>query len=246
MKLLQIAPLLLALSSPAFSALYSSGHGDVGIAYEDEGSGPEFFFHYHLASTATVDGMTVGNPPDGQEYEPSEITVNVAESTRVTMPNNTALNTGTGVAAGGDLWILPASQNVAVPFLGIATEELDSDFGDITFALGAVTSPSGTGNFSLWDIGSFGSPSFRFSTNDPSGTLNGDNTLIMGTGNHAHFNWGFSEAGTWNVEMTVSGTHVDDGFLSSTRNFTFAVVPEPTSALLLSLGSLVLLRRRRA
>lgn len=246
MKIKLIAPLLLALSSPAFSAVYSAGHGDIGIAYE--GSGPVFFFHYHLGSTATLDGVPVGNPPDGEEFEPSDITLLVPQSTMLTMPNNATLNNGTGVAAGGSIWILPKDEASGVPFLGFATEELvQADWaGGITFALGAVTSPSGSGNFSLWNTDSFGSPQFQFSTNNPTGTANGNNTFVLPIPTHAHYNLGFSEVGTWDIEMTVSGTHVADGFQSSTRNFSFTVVPEPTSVLLVSLGSLVLLRRRRA
>lgn len=242
MKIRLIAPLLLALSSSAFSAVYSAGHGDIGIAYEDG----DFFFHYHLGSSATLDGVPVGNPPDGEEFEPSAITVLVPQSTMTTLPNNAALNNGTGVAPGGSIWILPQVEASGVPFLGFATEELGSEFGNITFALGAVTSPSGSGNFSLWNNDSFGSPQFQFSTNDSSGTANGNNTFAIPVATHAHYNLGFSETGTWDIEMTVSGTHDVDGFQSSTRNFSFNVVPEPTSALLVSLGSLVLLRRRRA
>jgi len=250
MKIKLIASLLLALSGSAFSAVsaYSAGHGDIGIAYEDGGTGPEFFFHYHLGSTATVDGAIVGNAPDGEEFEPSDITVTVPLSTRLTMPNNAALNNGTGVAAGGSLWILPQNEAPGVPYLGFATEELvPAEWaGGITFALGNVTSPSGNGEFSLWSSGTFGGFDFQFSTNDPSGTVNASNTLIIPVGTHAHYNFGFSEAGTWDIEMTVSGLHNVDGAQTSTRNFSFTVVPEPTSALLVSLGSLVLLRRRRA
>lgn len=248
MKFKLIAPLLLALSSPAFSAVYSAGHGDIGIAYEDERSGPVFFFHYHLGSTATLDGSPVGNAPDGLEFEPSDITLLVPQSTMLTMPNNPTLNSGTGVAAGGSIWILPRDEASGVPFLGFATEELvQAEWtGGITFALGAVTSPSGSGNFSLWSPGSLGGFDFQFSTNNPSGTANGNNTFALSIPTHRHYDLGFSEVGTWDIEMTVSGTHVADGFQSSTRNFSFTVVPEPTSALLVSLGSLVLLRRRRA
>jgi len=243
MKFKLIAPLLLALSSPAFSAVYSAGHGDIGIAYE---SG-DFFFHYHLGSTATLDGLPVGNGPDGLEFEPSDITVTVPLSTMRTMPNNAALITGTGVSAGASFWRLPQLEEAGVPFLGIATEELvAADWaGGITFSLGSVTSPSGNGNFSLWQTDEFGSPVFFYSTNSPGSTV-ASNVLTRPVGTHAHYNFGFSEPGTWVIELTVAGTHVPDGALSSTRNFSFNVVPEPTSALLVSLGSLVLLRRRRA
>ncbi len=246
MKKHLIAPLLLSFSGSAFSAVYSAGHGDIGIAYEDEGNGPEFFLHYHLGATATVDGSLVGNAPDGLEFEPGDITTTIPSSTMMVLPNNAALNTGTGVAAGGAIWILPQAEQDGLPFLGIATEELAAaDWtGNITFSMGAVTSPSGRGNFSLWNADGFGDVTFFYSTNSPGSTEDG-NVLTLPTGTHAHFNYGFSEPGTWDVELTVAGTHVTDGALSSTRNFTFNVVPEPSSALLAALGGLALSRRRR-
>jgi len=162
-------------------------------------------------------------------------------------PNVPVINTGTGVSQGNPIWVLPATNQAGVPFLGIATEELAPGewVGPITFTLGTVTSPTGAGEFSLWNLDGFGQPEFFFSTNSPASTT-ANNVLESPVGGHAHFNWGFSEAGDWDVELTVAGEHITDGPLSSTRNFTFTVVPEPSSALLAVLGSTVLLRRRRS
>jgi len=160
---------------------------------------------------------------------------------------NPALYTGIGAGAGESYWVLPATNQVGVPFLGIATEELSGPdwVGAITFTLGTVTSPTGAGDFSLWNFDINGLPEFFFSTNSPASTP-GNNVYAPAQIGHDHFNWGFTEPGDWDIELTVAGEHVTDGPLSSTRNFTFTVVPEPSSALLAVLGSTVLLRRRRS
>ena len=235
-----------SLISPSIAALYSADHGDIGIAYEDEGDGPEFFLHYHLGENAILDGSPVGNAPDGEEFEPGDITTVVPASTQATMGSTTVLNTGTGVADGSPIWILPQGDNPGVPFLGIAAEELDASLfpGGVTFSLGSVTSPSGSGHFSLWQQSGISTPEFFFSTNSPGDTTAG-NELSMNSGAHDHFNYGFSEPGMWEVELTVSGTHSTEGLLTDTETFSFQVVPEPSTALLGALGALGLLRRRR-
>ena len=149
------------------------------------------------------------------------------------------------MAAGATLHFVPQSNTAGLPYLGIATEELAlGDWvGDITFTLGTVVSPSGSGHFSLWQNGF--TPSFFWSTNDVGGTVNADNTLDMAPEQHDHFNYGFSEEGLWSIDITVSGNHVTDGLVSTTETFSFNVVPEPSSALLGTLGALGLLARRR-
>jgi surface-anchored protein len=62
---------------------------------------------------------------------------------------------------------------------------------------------------------------------------------------HAHFGWGFTEEGTYDLTFEISGTHGVDGFKSATATYSFSVIPEPSSALLGAIGALGLLRRRR-
>ncbi len=225
----------------AQAQLWTSGHGDIGVALEDEGSGPEFHLHAHLHPGAAVDGSPLAAD---EEYGAGQIIINVPLLTKISAPDNAALTAGTGAATGEDLWIL--SQNNPgsdpVPFVGIATEELDpTDWTtDISFTLGVVTSPSGSGHFSLWQPDGVGGFNFFFSTR------NGNNTLDQLAGVHDHFNFGFTEAGTWLIELTTAGTHITEGTLSDTQTFTFNVVPEPSAfAALVGVAALVLVSTRR-
>ena len=216
-----------ALAGWSSAALYTDGHGDFGLAYEDGG----LYFHFH-AGGATVDGFETEG-----EFDLSDVVTVVSTDALVMLPADMP---ALGAGSGQSVWVLPQSQDVMLPFLGLATEELPAgQWTDITFTLGAVTSPSGAGHFALWQNDVFGSPIIRMSTADP-----GADELMMNAGSHAHYNWGFTEAGTWTVEMTASGTHVTDGFMRTTETMTFQVVPEP-SAVLVSCASAALLAFRR-
>ena len=248
MKLKTLIPLLGSLVTPSFAALYSAEHGDIGIAYEDEGDGAEFFLHYHLGGDAILDGSPVGGGEEGEEFEPSAITTLVPDSTKAIMGSVAILNSGTGVSDGSPIWIIPQAEAEGVPFMGIATEELDGDLfpGGATFQLMSVTSPSGDGDFSVWQQSGINPPDFFFSTNSASSTVD-NNKHKMSAGGHDHFNLGFSEEGIWEVELSVSGLLNGTDLLTDTETFTFQVgsVPEPSAALLGLLGTLSLLRRRR-
>ncbi|MFP4156588.1 MAG: choice-of-anchor M domain-containing protein [Opitutales bacterium] len=214
----------LLVAHAANAQLWTSGHGDIGVALHDEGSGPEFHLHTHLHSGAVVDGSPLAAD---EEYDAGSITINVPLITKTSAPSDPALTAGTGAASGEDLWVLPQNNpgSDPIPFLGIATEELEpADWSsDITFTLGTVTSPSGTGDFSIWQPDGVGGFDFSFSTE------NGSNTFDQAAGVHDHFNYGFTEAGTWQVEITASGTHLTEGSLTDTQTFSFNVVPEPSS-----------------
>lgn len=236
---------LIALSLASTQALaqvtFIGGHGDLGVALE---GGTDFHFHVHLHGGAIVDGNPLA---DDEEYDADAITINVPAATELTAGVDLP---AAGVSSGDSLWVLPQGNpgTNAIPFLGLAAEELvDSDWAPtITFALDSVVSPSGSGTFSLWQADGLGGLNFFFSSADEALTLNGDNTLGLAVGAHDHYNWGFSEPGLWQVELTASGTHDSLGPLSDTQTFSFVVVPEPSTVGLVvgSVGLLLALARR--
>ncbi len=221
---------LAVLGLPAGGAtVISSGHVDIGIAYEDSA----WDLHVHQEE-----------PAPGAEYEPGEAVLLIGEAAKVPggVPNNPSSTAFFGVA-GTPLWILPKSQNPALPFLGIGSEELDpADWvGNLTLTLDGVRGP---GDFFVWDTGSFGELQPKMSTRDGVSVLD---RLDVVAGSHGHYFMGFTAAGEYEIDFKAAGVHGVNGAVSSdAATYRFSVVPEPGASTLLVLGGgLLLLGRRR-
>jgi len=229
---------LLPLASAHAAALYTAGHGDIGIAY-DGGLEP----HVHIHDGSIVDGSPVNNPPGGVEFAPDEVLIFVSNPSAARPAG--AQWDYIGVSAGSPIWFLPQTEDPAKPWLGIASEELDPlDWtGPLTLTLNAVAGPAG-GAFSLYDVDGFGVPTAHMATSDG---ITGADALSLTAGGHSHFNFSFTQPGLYDVTFTVTGTHAVDGPQSATATYSFGVtVPEPSAALLGLAAAGLLIRRRRA
>ena len=219
------------LSLPA-QAVWTSGHGDIGVGYE----GGELHGHWHIEG-----GVVDGTPRPDEEFEPDALWLVVPDvpQTQAIRNANSAWDP-IGVGAGQPFWRLSSSSQSGVPYMGWATEELEvSEWtGDISFTLTGLVGP---GDISVYYFPD-GDLTFLWASSDGLGDSFG-----IEPGFHEHFNVAFTAPGIYEVEITFSGTHVTDGVVSSTETFTFQVVPEPTSALLVAAGAagLAVLRRRR-
>lgn len=225
--------LALAVASSANAAsLYTSGHGDLGIAYD----GGAFELHQHLHAGAVVDGLTL---VDEAEYAPDELVISVSNPS---LPRPADSSFGfMGVIAGAPIWTLPAVQDLDRPFYSIASEELDpSDFtGNLTLTLLGM---SGPGDFSLWEEDGFGGANALFATSDGIGPAD---ILSLTPGDHSHFNWSFTQPGLYELTFKVDGIHNLDGAATDTATYTFQVTPEPSRALFAGMGLTGLIMRRR-
>jgi surface-anchored protein len=126
---------------------------------------------------------------------------------------------------GSPLWILPASQDPGLLFLGISGEGIPSGvFTDPpVIRLREVRAP---GWFFLWQF-------------DPSGGLNmildtrtgiGPESVVRpALGGHGHYNWGFSSNGWYEVTFQVEGrvAGATTNLVASPNTFLFAVEPLP-------------------
>lgn len=232
------------------SNLYTAGHGDIGVGYENG----NLFLHYHFASNAVINGSPLGTDV---EIDPGDATTVVPASWRAGSQSSPFSRPAgsewdfLGNSAGQSVWFLPQSGVAGLPFLGIATEELDpSDWsGPITWSVTGLTyTGEGNGQFSIWQQGLGGPSVFAASSNGL------PDSWTQGAGLHDHYFYGFTALGTYDVTFRVSGTHVTDGAKADTGTFRFQVgpnvVPEPASVLMLTVGvgavALVGVRRRRA
>ena len=223
--------LAVALASPVAlslnaQTLLTEGHTDVGIVYELGG------WNLHI-------GQHEATPP--MEYAPNEAILGVdIVGARSTVPANPQFSfLGT---AGSSVWVLPQVQDPALLFLGFGTEELESGIfvnNEVTLSLQGVRAP---GQFSVYDVGMFGSPSIFMNSGD--GITTAD-SILLSAGGHRHVNWAFSTPGTYEVDFEAAGTLVDGNVFTAsgpiTYTFSVAAVPEPSVLSLLLLGGTGLL-----
>ncbi|TWU59382.1 hypothetical protein Poly51_21700 [Rubripirellula tenax] len=229
------------LSTHASAALveYSSGHGDIGLAFEDG----ELELHYHFGDGAVLDGA----PLAGEiEFAPDEAYVRVGDNAQTNVTGNVPF---LGLTSGDPVWTLPSTSISGRPFLGIASEELSAaDFSSATLSLTAF---SGPGQFALWQAGSFGGANVFWQT---LGGLDSTDLLNMAIGGHDHFNYGFTTEGIYDLELTAVANLVGGGSVTDVGTFRFLVgsataVPEPSSFAMLAtamvVGGAIYRRRKR-
>jgi surface-anchored protein len=246
--------------SPAFAQVnFTTEHLDLNMKY--------------VAATNKWDMVVRDDDSGGVETAAADARLLVPEAALVSRPaGNYAF---TGVGAGQSLYVLPALQDPGLLFLGVAgygttpTSQWTSynanpeSGGRVTSSAGrwlrlkleSVTGAGGAaapGIFSTWQEG-FSGPNAFMSTNDGitnSGTATDDSIWVLSNG-HSHYNWGFSAPGTYEVSFRPSGQQGGVP-VESADVFTFifqvgssALVPEPSTALLLLFGSLTLLKRQK-
>ena len=164
---------------------------------------------------------------------------------------NAKVDVTIGASNLGLLWVSPASEveadDMGMPFIGFSAEELNTNSwtGTVTFTMTAFsfatnsfTVGTNTGNFYMFE----GEDIFFNST-----TTNNFGSFEVAVGQHAHGEFGFSDAGLYEITLVASGTNNGTAVSGEAATFAFDVVPEPSTYALLGLGAgaLALLRLRR-
>lgn len=204
----------LLLSLPVMAAwgaetpvMITRGHVDLlGLAWNPEEERPLRL----IVETETPDGQ-ISCPPE-------ECIVVCPESMKMSLPE------GTPLGDGGDwLWILPQSHYEGVPFVGICAEDIPSDLFRDSIRI-QLTGVEGPGNFLLWQ--STGGIDLRMDSRD--GFSSGDYLEIQ-AGAHAHYNWGFTSPGVYQISFRAHATKVGESepIYSPEALYTFHVLPLP-------------------
>lgn len=204
-----------------------SGHMDLGVVYE----AGQLHLHLHAHDPE----------PDGTEYGPVEAVVEAGLAAQTTVPANPLFSF---LGAPGDtVYILPTIENPALPFLGLAAEEIAPGLFVGNVLTLTLTGATGPGEFALFTVDAFGNPTVHMNTRD--GVDANDKTTLL-AGSHGHANWAFSAPGDYDLTFVASGTLEGGGPVSSEPGtFRFTVVPEPRTAALFVLGTVLLLGRAR-
>ncbi len=120
--------------------------------------------------------------------------------------------------AGQTAWILPQSFRRDNHFLGmrvvidplifqtrVGDNHLNNGLGTIGLKMVDVSGsgPDREGEFALWETGSLGESIVFFNTQD--GIDEADDLSALPAATHSHFNWGFTQPGSYHVKLEASG-----------------------------------------
>lgn len=153
----------------------------------------------------------------GTNHSTTNFVLVAAESAKLSVPEGLP-DLG---PAGSDLWVLPASQNPALLYLGISGERLSLPPQRLDLFLRRVDGP---GSCVAWQFDGIGGLAVSFKSRD--GLTEADK-FSPAVGGHEHYNWGFSTNGLYTLwfqaRATVGGTNA----WSPEVPVLFAVEPVP-------------------
>lgn len=218
----------------AQSALYTKGHADIVVEYDEAEDAFEFVWSFQ---GATVGGQTVGEDHDHEEEEGAGVrdegeehagverpldSATLTTSATYVRPNGSAFDP-VGVAAGEQVFFFPQdeeeAEQLAVPFVGWEFEAPAGTFVNDSAQLRLISATSDSGesvNFALWSLPDGFTPVFAFSTAD--GITSAD---VLTIADHAHYNVALGtpdKPSNISLEFEVSAEKVAGGVL--TERFT--------------------------
>ncbi len=208
----------------------SSGHVDIFEVHYDSSVDPvEFALHVHDHDT-------------GGHFEPADVILQVNENTLFSSPS------GLASVLGASAYILPSIQEADMLYGGVSAEGPIGVFQNNRFSIRMISAGLGNpGNFVMYRFSGGGALQVGLQALGSSLSVSEFTTPI---GGHEHWNWGFSAPGVYTFEFQgVAVKNVDLTVWETPREiFTFHVIPEPSSGVLLVVGGAVLasVRRQRA
>ncbi|MBX3747153.1 MAG: choice-of-anchor M domain-containing protein [Verrucomicrobiae bacterium] len=185
------------------SVRFDHGELDIGLAYHDG----ELEFHVH----DEVNGVEYGAPG-----------VVLAVGTAAEQPIPDTLGFQFLGRPGHSVWILPAVEDEALLFLGLAAEEIESGIFVNNALRVELVSVEGAGAFFLYTTDPFGAPQVHMNSADGIGSAD---FFALTAGSHQHVNWVFGAPGTYRIGLRATGTRIEGSELvaSEVIHFTFNV-----------------------
>lgn len=189
-----------------------SGHMDLGAVYE----GGQLRLHIH----------THEPEPDGTEYEPSEVVIEVGLPAVCPVVGESYAFLGN---PGAWWFILPSAPKPDLPFLGLAAEEIETgQLRDDRLDLRLIAAV-GPGQFALFSVDAFGYPIVHMNTRDG---VNTADCATVQAGSHSHLNWAFTAPGDYELTLVATGTLASGATVTSNpATLRFHVVPPPRARL---------------
>lgn len=164
--------------------------------------------------------LVVRDDDHGATYLSNQVALVVAESARLELPGDIP---PLG-RAGEPLWILPQTQDPALLYLGLSTEGMSpAAFPEgVALYLRAVQGP---GHVFAWQAG-LGGLEVRINSRDG---LDDSDHIVITAGSHAHWNFGFTSNGVFELVFEVQGRRagVETNDFSLLTPIRFEVEPLP-------------------
>ena len=180
----------------------------------------------------TTPQLHLGVHTGSGHYEPRDVLLEVGSTA---YGSTTAFSSTIRSLLGENAWILPVdleeADDLGLLEAGVATDGFPDD-EPVTFTMVAAGAAN-PGNFALFTAGS----SIRLSATE---SEVGTSSFSITTG-HIHYNWGFSAPGTYTFDLKATFGALE----SDTETYTFNVVPEPSTGVLLMAGLATLSAVRR-
>lgn len=151
--------------------------------------------------------------------EATNVLLTVAESARLSVPDNA--NFAFLGAVGDPIWILPASQNRNLLYMGFASDAASPPL--TAYATNVLAHVSAPGRFFVWQTSS-GVPNVFIDAGP--GESGPTNRVPVANPGHAHYNFGFSTSGVYRVTFRAEAALATGGLIQGTNDtFVFHVAP---------------------
>lgn len=184
----------------------------------------DFRFQYDATAVGSNRlGLVLGYDP-GQRATNDQVYIVGGAAAKVNIPSNP--NYAFLGPAGTPVWILPQSQNISLPYVGISAEDIPGGVFTDPMQL-EVVSVEGPGNFFAWSVSGVGSaPTVKMIVTNGV-VAPGFNHAPVLIGSHEHDNWAFSTNGLYRVTFRANGQFLNESTNIIGRDVTwsFQILP---------------------